>query len=144
VAAVVCALVAGHAWAAPKEPGGVRVTVFRTATCGCCQKWVDHLAAEGFAPVVEVLPTLEAVKDKSNVPVNLRSCHTALVGRYVVEGHVPASTVKRLLDEQPAISGIAVAGMPIGSPGMEQGDRKDPYEVIAFTRDGKTSVYEKR
>jgi hypothetical protein len=143
-AGIVCVMMmAGQAWAAPKKAPGVPVKVFKTATCGCCQKWVDHLAAAGFAPEVVVLPTVDAVKDKSSVPVNLRSCHTALVGTYVIEGHVPAATVQRLLTEKPQIAGIAVAGMPIGSPGMEQGDRKDPYDVIAFTRDGATSVYEK-
>jgi hypothetical protein len=133
---------AGVANAAPKK--AIPVKVFKTATCGCCQKWVDHLAAAGFAPEVEVLPTLDAVKDKSNVPSDLRSCHTALVGGYVVEGHVPADVVQRLLEEKPKVAGIAVPGMPIGSPGMEQGSRKDPYDVVAFTKDGKTSVYEKR
>jgi hypothetical protein len=143
VVAAACLLVAGQASAAPKKASAVPVKVYRTATCGCCQKWVEHLAANGFAPQVEVIATVDAVKDESHVPTALRSCHTALVGSYVVEGHVPASTVKRLLSERPAIAGIAVPGMPIGSPGMEQGTQKDPYEVIAFTRDGKTRVYEK-
>jgi hypothetical protein len=130
--------------AGQKKAAGVPVKVFKTATCGCCQKWVDHLAAAGFAPEVEVLSTLDAVKDKSNIPTELRSCHTALVGGYVVEGHVPADVVRRLIEEKPKVAGIVVPGMPIGSPGMEQGSRKDPYEVVAFTKDGKTSVYEKR
>jgi hypothetical protein len=143
VVAAACVLIAGQASAAPKKASGVPVKVYRTATCGCCQKWVEHLAANGFAPEVQVIDTVEAVKDKSHVPTDLRSCHTALVGSYVVEGHVPASTVHRLLKERPAIAGIAVPGMPIGSPGMEQGDRKDPYEVVAFTTDGRTSVFAK-
>jgi len=134
----------GAAAAAPPSAPGVPVKVFRTATCGCCQKWVEHMAAAGFAPEVEVLPTLDAVKDESKIPGDLRSCHTALVGGYVVEGHVPADVVHRLLKEKPKVAGISVPGMPIGSPGMEQGDRKDPYDIVAFTRDGKTRVYEKR
>jgi hypothetical protein len=102
------------------------------------------MKAAGFAPEVEEMPSVAPVKDRSHVPDNLRSCHTALVSGYVVEGHVPADAVKRLLREKPKVAGIAVAGMPAGSPGMEQGDRKDAYEVVAFTADGKTSTYEKR
>jgi hypothetical protein len=144
LACVVWSWSSGTAAAAPKPPAAVTVKVFKTATCGCCQKWVDHLAANGFAPEVEVLPALDAVKDEANVPPPLRSCHTALVGGYVVEGHVPADVVQRMLREKPAIAGIAVPGMPIGSPGMEQGSRKDPYEIVAFSRDGKTSIYDRR
>ena len=90
------------------------------------------------------MPSVAPVKDKARVPAALRSCHTALVQGYVVEGHVPAETVQRLLREKPKLAGIAVPGMPIGSPGMEMGDRKDPYDVVAFTPDGITSTYEKR
>lgn len=130
--------------AAQKTAPPIPVKVYKTPTCGCCQKWVDHLKANGFAPVAEDLPSLGAIKEKSGVPADLQSCHTALVQGYVVEGHVPADVIHRLLKEKPKVAGISVPGMPIGSPGMEQGSRKDPYEVIAFTRDGKTSVYEKR
>jgi hypothetical protein len=122
----------------------IPMKVYKSPTCGCCQKWVEHVKAAGFAPEVEDMPSVTPVKDKSNVPAALRSCHTALVGGYVVEGHVPVETVQRMLREKPKVAGIAVPGMPVGSPGMEMGDRKDPYEVVSFPADGKTSVYEKR
>jgi len=104
---------------------------------------VDHLKAEGFMPTVHEQPDLSSVKSKAGVPPQLRSCHTAMVGGYVVEGHVPADVIRKLLTEKPKVTGVAVAGMPVGSPGME-GDRTDPYDVIAFTAGGSTSVYAKR
>lgn len=118
--------------------------VYKTPTCGCCGKWVEHVKAAGFTPAVHDLADLSPVKAKAGVPANLQSCHTALIGGYTIEGHVPADVIHQLLREKPAIAGIAVPGMPIGSPGMEQGSRRDPYEVIAFTRDGRTSVYARR
>jgi hypothetical protein len=87
---------------------------------------------------------LAAIKTESGIPADLESCHTAKVGGYVVEGHVPAEDIQRMLKEKPAIVGIAVAGMPMGSPGMEQGGAKQPYSVTAFTRDGRTTVFAKR
>jgi hypothetical protein len=123
---------------------GTPIEVYKTPTCGCCAKWVDHLKAEGFVPTVHEQPDLSSVKSKAGVPPQLRSCHTAMVGGYVVEGHVPADVIRKLLTEKPKVTGVAVAGMPVGSPGMEQGDRKDPYDVIAFTAGGNTSVYAKR
>lgn len=86
---------------------------------------------------------LAAIKAESGVPPDLESCHTARIGRYIVEGHVPAEDIQRMLKEKPAIVGIAVAGMPIGSPGMEQGGEKQPYSVTAFTKDGKKTVFAK-
>jgi hypothetical protein len=142
VAVSLVALAAATA-ASQAKPTAVPIQVFKTPTCGCCAKWVDHMKAAGFAPEVQDLPNLSVVKSNAGVPANLQSCHTALVGGYVVEGHVPAETVKRLLKEKPRVAGIAVPGMPIGSPGMEQGDRRDAYEVLTFTRDGRTTVYEK-
>ena len=138
VLAVASTMAGAQSKAAP-----IPMKVYKSPTCGCCQKWVEHVKAAGFAPEVEDMPSVTPVKDKSNVPAPLRSCHTALVGGYVVEGHVPVETVQRLLREKPKVAGIAVPGMPVGSPGMEMGDRKDPYEVVAFTADGKTTVYEK-
>ena len=130
--------------ARPHKPAVTQMQVYKTPTCGCCGNWVEHVKAAGFTPAVHDMADLSAVKSKAGVPANLQSCHTALVGGYVIEGHVPADVIRRLLAEKPKIAGIAVAGMPIGSPGMEQGSRKDAYEVIAFTADGKTSVYAKR
>lgn len=118
------------------------IHVYKTPTCGCCADWVTHIEQAGFRTEVQDLPNLTAVRQRAGVPQHLGSCHTALVGDYVIEGHVPASTIRRLLAEKPAIAGIAVPGMPIGSPGMEYGDQKDPYDVIAFTRDGRGMVYE--
>ena len=116
------------------------VTVYKSVTCGCCGNWNEHLRASGFAVTNHDLQDVTPIKDKHHVPAALRSCHTALVGGYIVEGHVPADVIRKLLRERPAIAGIAVPGMPMGSPGME-GPRKDAYDIIAFDKAGKTSVY---
>jgi len=117
------------------------VTVYKSATCGCCKKWVQHLQTNGFS--VRAINVDDVVKYKSanGVPLMLGSCHTAVVDGYVIEGHVPANDIKRLLKERPAVSGLAVPGMPVGSPGMEQGGRKDRYNVISFDKQGRTSVF---
>jgi hypothetical protein len=128
----------------PRPPGVRAMEVYRSPTCGCCGKWVDHVKAAGFSPAVHQVDDVSPVKTKGGVPGDLQSCHTALIGGYVIEGHVPADVSQQLLTEKPNIAGVAVPGMPVGSPGMEQGPRKDPYEVIAFTKDGKRSVYAKR
>jgi hypothetical protein len=119
--------------------------VYKSATCGCCSKWVDHLRAGGFDARATDVPDIVEVKRAYGVPAALESCHTAVVGGYVIEGHVPADAVARLLKERPAdIAGLAVPGMPIGSPGMEQPGFEQPYNVIAFHKDGRQSVYERR
>jgi len=120
------------------------MTVYKTPTCGCCAKWVDHMKAAGFDVKVQDMDDLTEIKQASGVPVRLRSCHTAVVGNYVVEGHVPADVVKKLLAEKPKTTGIAVPGMPVGSPGMEMGSEKAPYEVVTFDKTGKTTVFAKR
>ena len=133
--------------AQPSRPRPAAVTameVYRSPTCGCCGKWGDHVKTAGFNPTVHQVEDVSPVKAKGGVPENLQSCNTALIGGYVIEGHVPADVIHRLLTEKPKIAGLAVPGMPVGSPGMEQGSRVDPYEVIAFTKDGKRSVYAKR
>ena len=114
------------------------VVVYKTPSCGCCTGWVDHLRANGFLVTVEELQDLKSLKTRLGVPSDLESCHTATVGGYFVEGHVPASDVRRLLAEKPVAKGIAVPGMPVGSPGMERGDQRDPYQVIQFGDDGRT------
>jgi hypothetical protein len=122
-----------------------RVTVYKTSTCGCCRLWVDHMKANGFdvqamdvsAADVRAISKAAGLKDEGT------SCHTAKIGAYTVEGHVPAGDIKRMLAEKPAIAGIAAPGMPLGSPGMEQGNAKDPYDVIAFKKDGTSTVYAK-
>jgi len=120
------------------------VTVYKSPTCGCCGKWVDHLRAHGFEVTARDVADVDAYKHKYGVPPNLASCHTALVQGYVIEGHVPADVVHRLLAERPKVSGLSVPGMPIGSPGMEQGNRRDPYDVIAFDSTGRVTVYARR
>ena len=125
--------------AAPKPTS---ITVYKDPSCGCCTKWVDHLRANGFAPEVHDRSDMEALKDSLGVPAALRSCHTAVVGAYVIEGHVPASDVTRLLASKPAKTvGVAVPGMPAGSPGMEMGGRVDRYDVIAFAPGGATRIF---
>jgi hypothetical protein len=118
------------------------ITVYKDPSCGCCKNWVDHLRANGFAPEVHDRTDMDALKDSLGVPAKLRSCHTAVVGTYVIEGHVPAADVKRLIGSRPAKTvGIAVPGMPVGSPGMESGARVDRYDVIAFAPGGATRVF---
>ncbi|MEN8175496.1 MAG: DUF411 domain-containing protein [Pseudomonadota bacterium] len=117
--------------------------VYKSPSCGCCGKWVDHLKAAGFKVDVENRRDLKPIKTEYGVPRHLQSCHTAKVGDYVVEGHVPADLITRMLEEQPDIKGLAVPGMPMGSPGME-GPRRDNYSILAMQHDGSTSVYAQR
>lgn len=124
--------------------GTTRMVVYKTPTCGCCRAWVENMQAAGFAVEVHDMPDVAPVKQEHGVPGHLASCHTAIVDGYVVEGHAPADVIRRMLAERPQVAGIAVPGMPAGSPGMEMGSRKDPYDIIAFSRDGKVSVYETR
>jgi hypothetical protein len=121
-----------------------KVTVYKTSSCGCCRLWVDHLKANGFdVQAMDVSSAdVRAVSKTAGLKDEDTSCHTAKIDNYIVEGHVPAEDIKRMLKEKPAIAGIAAPGMPQGSPGMEQGS-KEPYDVVAFTKDGKTTVYAK-
>ena len=116
------------------------VLVYKTPTCGCCNGWVEHLREAGFTVDARDVRDLMSVKLDAGVPTGMTSCHTAIVDGYVVEGHVPAEHVARLVQERPDIAGIAVPGMPIGSPGME-GPNPEPYQVLAFSRDGSASVF---
>jgi hypothetical protein len=123
----------------------VAVTVYKTPTCGCCSKWVEHMKSNGFDVKAIDMDDVDPIKNANGVPEKMWSCHTALVNGYVVEGHVPASSVQRMLREKPAIAGIAAPGMPVGSPGMEVPNRKpEAYSVMAFDKAGKSSVYENR
>ena len=117
------------------------VTVFRSPTCGCCGLWVEHMKAAGFQVKDEIIDDMSAIKQEYGVPAHLSSCHTAIVDGYVVEGHVPASDVMRLLAEKPNAIGVAAPGMPIGSPGMESGDYVEPYTVFSFTEDGTPTAF---
>ena len=116
------------------------VLVYKAPTCGCCNGWIEHLEAAGFTVDARDVRDIMSVKVDAGVPTQMSSCHTALVDGYVVEGHVPAEHVKQMLADDPDIAGIAVPGMPVGSPGME-GPNAQPYEVLSFTRDGQAAVY---
>ncbi len=119
------------------------ITVYKSPTCGCCAKWIDHVKAHGFEVVTHDTNDMSRVKAMTGVPGKLASCHTAIVDGYVIEGHVPADLIQRLLEERPEVVGLAVPGMPMGSPGME-GLYKEAYDVLAFQRDGSTTVFAKR
>jgi hypothetical protein len=121
---------------------GPQVEVYKTRTCGCCAKWVDHLRANGFTATVTDVPSTAEYRKKYGVPDQLLSCHTAVVGGYTVEGHVPAADIHRMLKMKPKAKGLAVPGMPLGSPGMEAA-RRDAYSVLLFKADGTTSVFQK-
>jgi hypothetical protein len=116
------------------------MTVWKSPWCGCCGNWVEHVRAAGFEVEVKEAEDLGVVKRMAGVPDDLESCHTARVGGYTVEGHVPVSDIIRLLDEQPNAHGLVVPGMPSGSPGMENGEQ-DPYDVLLIKRDGETEVF---
>lgn len=137
LAAGVAALSTGLPGAAAAEQ---RMQVFKSPWCGCCVEWVKHMRAAGFQVHVTELEDLSPVKAQLGVAPDLQSCHTAVVDGYVIEGHVPASDVARLLAERPRAAGLSVPGMPVGSPGMEQGNRQDPYAVILFG-ESQRSVY---
>jgi hypothetical protein len=120
------------------------LTVYKSPTCGCCAKWVDHVKAAGFTAVVHDDDDMDTVKDGMGVPTNLRSCHTAQAGKYVLEGHVPAEDIHRLLKERPKVAGLAVPGMPASSPGMAvPGAPHEPFEVLAYQLDGSTRLFAK-
>jgi len=123
------------------EEAGADVTVFKSPTCGCCTIWASHLRENGFTVNEKKVDNVGAYKQQFGVPAFLSSCHTALVGGYVIEGHVPASEIRRLLQEKPDIRGLTVPGMVAGSPGMEQGGRQDSFNVLAIRKDGSTYIY---
>lgn len=125
-------LLAGGA-TADKTPAAT-IQVYKTPTCGCCSKWIEHLRAAGFKVEATDMPDLTAFKAANGVPDELSSCHTATVAGYVIEGHVPASDISRLLQERPKVAGLTVPGMPMGSPGMEHPNpqRHEAFDVLAF------------
>ena len=124
----------------PSQSSGPLVTVFKDATCGCCGKWVEHLKANGFTVQVQEVNDTSAYEKQYRVPRSMVSCHTAFVNGYTIEGHVPAAEIKRLLSERSKVVGLAVPGMPVGSPGMEAA-HSDAYSVFAFDEGGQASVY---
>ena len=126
----------------PNYSGTTEMTVYRSPSCGCCGVWVDHAKKHGFK--IEDIKTeeMEALKQKHNVPAELASCHTTIIDGYVMEGHIPADDIKRFLAEKPDdLIGLAVPGMPIGTPGMEARDIKQPFKVLAFNDKGEVEVF---
>lgn len=137
--ASLAALSASPLFAAP----GRAITVYKDPNCGCCKNWVDHIRAAGYTATVHDTADMATVKSSMGVPSALESCHTARVGSYTIEGHVPADVIDRLLKEKPVAMGLAVPGMPMGSPGME-GGTKEKYDVMLFDKSGKSRVYASR
>jgi hypothetical protein len=124
----------------PSQQTGEQITVYKDRSCSCCKKWIAHLQANGFKVEVHEVDATAPYQKQYHVPDNLVSCHTAVVSGYTLEGHVPAREIQKLLAERPKIQGLAVPGMPVGSPGME-GPRSQAYSVVAFNDDGQTSIY---
>lgn len=120
------------------------MTVYKDPNCGCCTEWVAHVRKAGFTVTVRDTADMDTVKASFGVPSALQSCHTARVGAYAIEGHVPADLIQKLLRDQPVALGLAVPGMPVGSPGMEQGAQKDAFNVLLFDKAGKTKVFASR
>ena len=137
LASATLGLLAASASAPAQTPPAM--TVVRDVGCGCCLNWVTHLKRAGFN--VTVTESATRLQDTKGIPAAARSCHTGSIAGYLIEGHVPAADIKRLLSERPAIAGLAVAGMPVGSPGMEQGGRTQPYAVMTFDKTGKMTVF---
>ena len=135
-ASVAALLLAAGALALAAPP----VTVYKDPGCGCCGAWVDYMKANGFSVTVHDVRDMTPHKHKLGVPERLASCHTAVIDGYTIEGHVPVADIRRLLAERPKARGLAVPGMPQGSPGMETG-KLDPYDVLLFHTGGKASVY---
>lgn len=124
--------------------GDPTITIYKSKSCGCCGKWVDHLKANRFKITVHDRENMDEVKDWLGVPKDARSCHTAQVGNYLIEGHVPASDIRAILTKRPKIAGLAVPGMPTGTPGMAMPGRPaQSYEVISFQADGTTKLFAK-
>ena len=136
--AAASAAVAIPALAAPSLP---QVEVYKNPDCGCCGAWVDHLKAAGFPVKVHETPDTSSIRKRHGIPDEFGSCHTGVVGGYALEGHVPAEDVKRLLARKPAAAGLSVPGMPVGSPGMEVGSRRDPFQVLLIDKAGRSSVF---
>ncbi len=121
--------------------GTREITVYRSPSCGCCGEWVKHMQKHGFKIIDIKTEDMKAIKQKYNLPQNLGSCHTAIIDGYVMEGHIPADDIKRFLKQKPKFAGLAVPGMPLGTPGMESGKRKQPFVIAAFNQKGEIQVF---
>jgi hypothetical protein len=140
----VLALSLAMLWASPAFAAmDSSVEVWKSATCTCCGNWVKHLEANGLLPTVHPAEpgTLAEIKRQAGISSKLASCHTAKIDGYVIEGHVPAPDIKRLVSEHPDAVGLTVPGMPVGAPGMEQGAESEPYDVLLIKKDGTTEVF---
>lgn len=134
------ASIAALAWLPVRATSGV-VTVWKDAACGCCILWIDHLRASGFEVTAHDVDSLPRAREKTGMPSRYRSCHSAQADGYAIEGHVPAEDIRRLLRERPDAIGLAVPRMPIGSPGMESGTRREAYDVLLVLRDGSAKTF---
>ncbi len=142
-AAALAAQVASVATTSVPSADAPHIKVYKDANCGCCKAWIEHLQQNGFVVEAMDMPDLSAVKTRYGVKEEIQACHTGIVNGYAIEGHVPADVILKMLKEKPAIAGLAVPGMPAGSPGME-GAIKEKYDVLTFDRAGRTTVYATR
>jgi hypothetical protein len=117
------------------------ITVFRSPTCGCCGKWIEHVKQNHFVVKDIISDDMQAIKQKYGIPANLASCHTAIVDGYVIEGHVPAADIEKLLETKPDVVGLSAPGMPAGSPGMEMSGAVADYDVVSFDKAGHVKVF---
>jgi hypothetical protein len=137
--AVIIVLMSAPSMAASSKAS--EITVYRAPSCSCCGGWIAHLAAQGFQLKEIATSNMNMLKQQHGVPNDLASCHTAVIQGYVIEGHVPVKDIKRLLAQHPKVAGIAVPGMPIGTPGMEDGDRREPFTVFSFDEQGNAQAF---
>jgi hypothetical protein len=140
--AIVGAAVLSHPLRALARSEPHQITVWKNPDCGCCREWVAHLRKNGFEVVTHDVKDTAPIRQKLGLPDKFGSCHTASLGDYVIEGHVPAQELRRLLREKPKARGLAVPGMPVGSPGMEVGNARDAYDVLLVLSDGSSRVYQ--
>ena len=144
VLALALAATVGVAATAQTSAPAAAIVVYKAPSCGCCKAWMEHLTENGFKVTGKDVDNVQPIKDEVGLPAKLASCHTAIVDGYVVEGHVPAREIRRLLAERPKALGLAVPGMPVGSPGMDgpiYAGRRDPYDVLLLGGDGRATVY---
>lgn len=121
--------------------GNLNITVYHSPSCHCCGGWINHLNQHGFQIKDIKTADVEVVKKQKNLPEQLASCHTALIDEYIIEGHVPANDIKRLLKQKPKLAGLSVPQMPVGTPGMDMDEKKEPFEVVSFDRNGTLAVF---
>lgn len=129
-------LLVASSLAVAEAPEAGTLEVYKSPTCGCCEKWADYMRDSGFEVVTHEVNNLQPIKEKAQLRPGLGSCHTAFIDGYAIEGHVPAEDVRRLLEQKPDAHGLSVPAMPVGSPGMAMGDRQDDYQVLLYGEDG--------